>query len=93
MRYPPLMKMYRNQAMQNKSLVMDGAQFVDCSLSNCKLNYNGGIVVLRGTTLTSCKWEFGGAALNTVELLTTLGAVRNPIFQGMISIPEFLREA
>ena len=91
MRYPHVMKVFRNQALQNKTLAMDGTQFIDCSITNCKLKYNGGIVVLRGTALSNCTWEFAGPALNTVELLTTLGAVRGPMYQSAISIPDFVR--
>lgn len=85
------MKMHRNQAIQNATLVMDGSQFHDCSLINCKLKYNGGIVVLKGTSVSRCTWEFTGPALNTVELLSTLGALRNFARENWTSVPETAR--
>jgi hypothetical protein len=85
------MKMHRNQALTSKTLVMDGAQFIDCTLNNCKLKYNGGIVVLKGTSVNNCTWEFAGPALNTIELLTTLGALRSSVSETWSVAPSTAR--
>lgn len=73
------MKMHRNQVISNKTLVMDGSQFIDCTLIRCTLKYSGGIVILKGTSVNNCTWDFSGQALNTVELLKTLGALRSAV--------------
>jgi len=77
LRYPFTMKVHRNKVIKDETLSLDGSQFLDCALTHCTLKYNGGIVILKGTSLTRCIWEFTGPALNTVELLTTLGALRS----------------
>jgi hypothetical protein len=73
------MKVHRNQVITGKTLVLDGSQFLDCTLIRCILKYNGGIVILKGTSVSNCSWEFSGQALNTVELLKTLGALRSGV--------------
>jgi len=79
LRYSLFMAVHRSQVISNKTLVLDGSQFIDCTLIRCTLKYNGGIVILKGTSVSNCTWQFGGQALNTVELLKTLGALRSGI--------------
>ena len=70
------MEIHRDKNIANETLVMDEAAFFECSLRDCKLVYSGGVVVLKDTTMHGCRWEFGGAALNTIELLTNLGLLK-----------------
>ena len=62
------MKNHRNWTVANETVEMDEAGFFDCSLTNCKLLYNGGAIIWKDSVTLNCQWVFGGSALNTIEL-------------------------
>jgi len=71
------MKILRNRTITNETLVMDETGFYNCHLNKCVLQYGGGALILENTPIHESRWEFTGAALGTIELLTNLGVLHD----------------
>ncbi len=63
------MDTFRNLTLEIKTVTLDGKHFIDCTFSNCTLEYSGGPVTLERTHLRRCHYVFFGKAQMTVRLL------------------------
>ncbi|WP_051241719.1 hypothetical protein [Stappia stellulata] len=60
-------------AITGEDIVLDGGVFRDCRFDACRLHYDGGMLpVLTGCHFNDCTWLFGGAAANTLTMLSAL---------------------
>ena len=66
------METYRNQKLQNKSIVFDESAFIECKLIDCDLYYSGGDFEFVNTTFENCRFHWRGAAKNTLALTQLL---------------------
>lgn len=56
-----------------EDILLDGGVFRDCRFEACRLHYDGGVLpVLMGCHFADCGWLFGGAAANTLSMLSAL---------------------
>jgi hypothetical protein len=63
----------RKQKFENVTIFLDGSSFVECTFDNCTLIYSGLLpVALDTSSFNNCRWEFSGAAQNTVGLMAAL---------------------
>ncbi len=70
------METIRNQYIAAQHVRLDGKHFVDCTLTDCTLEYGGGPVILERTHITGCNHVFCGAAertLSYVDLMRLAG--------------------
>ena len=62
---------YDNKTIANRSVLLDGDQFIGCRFNGCVVQYAGGVIPL----LSECKfdnrcvWQFIGAADLTIKFL------------------------
>lgn len=61
------------QTLTNQVLVMDGKHFVDCSIINCVLEYNGQALVMETTEFSGCSFRFKSEAALTLNFLDCFG--------------------
>lgn len=69
---------YQNQTFVDQTFRVEECWFVNCTLKNCALFYSGGIPQLENSRMENCKWNFEGAAQQTIGVLTMIGALRLP---------------
>lgn len=56
-----------------EDVLLDGGVFRDCRFEACRLHYDGGALpVLTGCHFADCGWFFGGAAADTLSMLSAL---------------------
>jgi hypothetical protein len=59
--------------IEGATLEIDDTHFRNCTVTDCKLIYRGGLVSWDRTTWTNCSITVAGAANNTIEVLKGLG--------------------
>ncbi len=69
------MKIIRDQQITGELLEIDNTRFIDCSLTDCVLQYGGGQVVMDGTRLSRCHHVFVGTARLTINYLVAMQLV------------------
>jgi len=69
---------YEGQKLTKGAFVIEECFFVNCSLTDCDLFYSGGNFEWVNSQFQNCRWHWRGAALNAVQLLTGLGALKAP---------------
>ena len=63
----------KNQTFTDTAISLDGASFYECTFNRCKLQFSGVLpVVLEGSRMNDCNWEFAGPAANTVGFMAAL---------------------
>lgn len=77
---------YEKATLRGQRLQLNGNDFIDCRLINCRLVYSGaGAMALKGTVFVDCTWEYAGDALETVHFLKMLyamgGELRRPVLE------------
>ncbi len=66
---------YENETFTGSSVDLDGNEFIGCSFEKCTIVYSGGKPPLIGRcTFSDQRFEFRGAAANTVEFLKAMTA-------------------
>ena len=67
------MTTYAKESFKNKTIVLDGNSYEECTFDECVLIYEGGnIPELVGCTFENCGWQFSGAAQRTVLFMKAL---------------------
>ena len=67
------MAVYKQQTLENQTVVLDGNEFIGCELRHCTLVYKAhDVVKLDHCHLVGCAWQFEDAALRTVSMLKGL---------------------
>jgi len=67
------MAVYKNQTLENQTLILDGNEFHHCEIKNCTLVFKAHeMVKLEHCRIGGCTWEFEDAALRTVLMLKGL---------------------
>lgn len=61
------------QNFRNELVPMDCRHFVDCTMTDCTLEYSGQPVVLETTSFSRCTFRFGGEAAMTACFLDCFG--------------------
>ena len=84
----------RKQKFENVTIFLDGSSFIECTFENCNLIYSGLLpAALNTNSFNNCRWEFSGAAQNTVGFMADLyraGALRHSIIFEANLIPLLL---
>ena len=63
----------RKQKFENVTIFLDGSSFIECTFENCTLIYSGLLpAALNTSSFKNCRWEFSGAAQNTVGFMADL---------------------
>ena len=66
---------YENITLTNRTILLDGDQFVRCVFEKCVIQYAGGVLpVLQNVKFHACSWNFVGAAELTIKFLRILYA-------------------
>lgn len=64
---------HKTETFENRSIVLDGNDYEDCTFRNCTLIYQGGASPkLLNNYLENCTWQFQDAAERTVNFLKGL---------------------
>lgn len=62
-----------NEVFKNKRIHLDGGSFTDCRFEGCTIIYAGMLgVQLVNPQFQGCRWEFQGAARETVNFMGAL---------------------
>ena len=64
---PDLIEVIASREFANEVVVMDGRHFIDCTLSNCVLEYSGYPTVLETTQFQGCSFRFKAEAALTMR--------------------------
>lgn len=67
------MEVIRELDMRNETVRLDGRHFIDCTFTDCILEYGGSEMILERTTFTSCRHVFFGHAFMTLQYLKVAG--------------------
>ncbi len=67
------METISNITFEGESISVDHKHFMDCTFSNCILEYSGEPFTLERTQLTNCRYVFFGLARGTVHFLQCIG--------------------
>ena len=67
------METIRDLALHSGSLQIDDKRFIDCSFTNCVLEYSGRPVLFERTHLRGCRYVFFGPAKCTLHFLQCTG--------------------
>jgi len=63
----------KGQTFENQDILLDNGRFEDCVFRNCRLIYGGaGLVHMAGCSFDGVRWEFAGAAENTLRFMAAL---------------------
>jgi hypothetical protein len=65
------MELIENDVKTGATVYLDGKQFVGCRYEHCLLVYEGGECEFHAQ-LNNCRFDFRGAAFNTIRLLQQL---------------------
>ena len=80
------MARYENERYENRTVLIDGHQFVNCHFETCTIEYRATAQPqMNGCHFAGCRWSFQGAAANTIRFLTALYANNDPVLQGMVN--------
>jgi hypothetical protein len=72
------MQAFRNQSFEGRFFDLDDTVFFECNLKNCDLFYAGGDIQIVNTKMDNCRFQWRGAAKNTVFVLQSLGVLPDP---------------
>ncbi len=62
-----------SETFTGESIELDDKQFIDCTFTNCVLEYHGGEVIFDRTQLDRCRHVFYGRARQTLRYLQGVG--------------------
>ena len=63
---------FKDNVFKNDRILLDSSEFVNCEFNNCTIVYGGsGPVMLNSCIFNSCRWEFTGAAQNTINFMSS----------------------
>jgi hypothetical protein len=71
------MQTIKKQTLEGASLILEDNCFIDCVLRDCDLYFSGGDFEWQNTTFDNCRFHWRGAAKNTLELIRTMGLLRD----------------
>jgi hypothetical protein len=63
---------YEKRDFRNCEVVLDGNEFIQCTIEGCTLVFSGGSVSAVGTTIANVKYDFRGPAVRTAAYLASL---------------------
>ena len=66
------MELIQNESFSDESVELDAKHFINCTFTNCILNYHGGEVVFDRTQMNGCRHVFFGLARRTLHYLQGL---------------------
>jgi hypothetical protein len=76
---------YEKKDFRNCEVVLDGNEFVHCTIEGCTLVFSGGTVTAVGTTIANVTYDFRGPAVQTAAYLASI-RTRDP--QGFENIMQ-----
>jgi len=61
---------FKEKSFENETLNVDGNNYENCKFKGCTMIYSGGSDThVNGCSFDDCKWQFDGAAANTMGFL------------------------
>ena len=65
---------HQREKFKNKSVELDGNQYIDCEFTGCDLIFRGGVVGFVGdrSSVIKCRWSFGDEVANTLRFMRAL---------------------
>lgn len=80
------MEEIRKQVIENETLLMDGKNFIECTITNCTLIFSGGDYAWTDTEFDMCILQFVGEAARTISFLGYFGKLDSE-FANELKIP------
>jgi hypothetical protein len=65
-----------NDTIEQETLELENSHLVNCVVRNCDVFYSGGSFEWQNVTWENVRWHFRGPALNTIQLLQTIGLLK-----------------
>ncbi len=67
------MTRYEKRAFEDEDVLLDGHEYINCRFNRCRILFGAsGPVNLTGNGFSECKWEFTGAAAQTLAFLKAM---------------------
>jgi hypothetical protein len=75
-----------NSQFSNQRVQLDNMNYVGCRFSTCVMVYSGlGPIGLNSCDIHNCRWEFEGAAGNTLKFLTLMHKANPEFIEAVIA--------
>ena len=69
-------QVYTGETIKAATYVVEETVFHNCKLIDCRLYYSGGPFEIVNCSFQNCQWGFRGSARDTMQLLMTLGLLK-----------------
>jgi hypothetical protein len=66
------MERITDTTITDETIVLDDKEFIDCQFVNCKLEYSGGLCVIKNVRQINCMYTFLGPAWHTITFLQSV---------------------
>jgi hypothetical protein len=70
------MQIFKDQAFEDRSFVLEEVCFINCVVKNCDFFYSGGDFEWINTTFEACRFHWRGSAKNALALFQALGMLK-----------------
>ena len=79
------MARFENETFENKTVVIDGNSYQNCTFNSCTIEFRGvELPSLGGCHFAGCRWSFDGPAANTIRFLTALYGNGDAMLQSVV---------
>jgi len=68
---------FHDRTITNEIVTLDYAEFENCQLTGCQIQYGGGEFAMTKSSVLGCTFHFVGAAKRTIDLLKHLGILQS----------------
>ena len=70
------MQIFKDQAFEESSFVLEEVCFINCVVRNCDFFYSGGDFKWINTTFEACRFHWRGPAKNALALFQAMGMLK-----------------
>ena len=77
------MKTIRGRRFEHETVTLDGFRYIGCTFVDCSIRFAGGHTSIADCLFVRPQMEFSADAANTVELLSSMGMLK----QNMHTVP------